>query len=98
LGIPGAWSDISEARLIVECAIPDYRIEPSQGTHFFQNITSLGVGYLTVDTVVGDGSVDFERFEKMNCRFAGKYVMLMETESELTAFIDRSDGRAIVGI
>ena len=98
LGIPVAWSDISEARLIVECAIPGYRIEPSQGTHFFQNITSLGVGYLTVDTVVGDGSVDFERFEKMNCRFAGKYVMLMETESELTAFIDRSDGRAIVGI
>ena len=51
LGIPVVWSDISEAKMIVETAIPGYRIEPSQGTHFFQNITSLGVGYLTVDTV-----------------------------------------------
>ena len=98
LGIPVVWSDISEARLIVECAIPGYRIEPSQGTHFFQNITSLGVGYLTVDTVIGDGSVDFDRLEKMNCRYAGKYVKLMEADSEITAFIDRSDGRAVVGL
>ena len=42
LGIPVIWSDISEAKMIVETSIPGYRIEPSQGTHFFQNITSLG--------------------------------------------------------
>lgn len=51
LGIPVRWSDISGARLIVETALPGYRIEPSQGTHFFQNLTSFGVGYFTVDTV-----------------------------------------------
>ncbi|MDE6125455.1 MAG: phosphoenolpyruvate synthase, partial [Muribaculaceae bacterium] len=51
LGIPVKWSDISGARLIVETALPGYRIEPSQGTHFFQNLTSFGVGYFTVDTV-----------------------------------------------
>ena len=44
LGIPVLWSDISEAKMIVETAIPGFQIEPSQGTHFFQNITSLGVG------------------------------------------------------
>ena len=58
LGIPVVWSDISEAKMIVETAIPGFQIEPSQGTHFFQNITSLGVGYLTIDTVNKDGSID----------------------------------------
>ena len=50
LGIPVKWPAISAARLIVESALPDYRIEPSQGTHFFQNLTSFGVAYFTVDT------------------------------------------------
>ena len=50
LGIPVKWPAISAARLIVESALPDYRIEPSQGTRFFQNLTSFGVAYFTVDT------------------------------------------------
>ncbi len=49
LGIPVKWSQISAARLIVEVALEGYRIEPSQGTHFFQNLTSFGVGYFTVN-------------------------------------------------
>ncbi|MCF0219403.1 MAG: phosphoenolpyruvate synthase, partial [Muribaculaceae bacterium] len=51
LGVPVKWSDIAGSRLIVEVALPGYRIEPSQGTHFFHNLTSMGVGYLTIDTV-----------------------------------------------
>ncbi len=51
LGIPVRWSDISGARLIVETALPGYRVEPSQGTHFFHNLTSFGVGYFTIDTI-----------------------------------------------
>lgn len=50
LGIPVKWPAISAARLIVESSLPNYRIEPSQGTHFFQNLTSFGVAYFTVDT------------------------------------------------
>ncbi len=50
LGIPVKWPAISGARLIVESSLPSYRIEPSQGTHFFQNLTSFGVAYFTVDT------------------------------------------------
>ncbi|MDE6370014.1 MAG: PEP/pyruvate-binding domain-containing protein [Duncaniella sp.] len=50
LGIPVKWPAISGARLIVESALPNYRIEPSQGTHFFQNLTSFGVAYFTIDT------------------------------------------------
>jgi hypothetical protein len=55
LGVPVAWSDISEARVIVECALPDFRVDPSQGTHFFQNLTSFGVGYFTINTFTGNG-------------------------------------------
>lgn len=50
LGIPVKWPAISAARLIVESSLPTYRIEPSQGTHFFQNLTSFGVAYFTIDT------------------------------------------------
>ncbi|MGN0206514.1 MAG: PEP/pyruvate-binding domain-containing protein, partial [Muribaculaceae bacterium] len=57
LGIPVKWAHISSAKLIVESALPGYRIEPSQGTHFFQNLTSFGVGYFTVDPSSGDGTV-----------------------------------------
>ena len=50
LGVPVKWPDISAARLIVEVALKNYRVDPSQGTHFFQNMTSFGVGYFTIDT------------------------------------------------
>ncbi len=49
LGVPVRWPQIAGARLIVESALPGYHVEPSQGTHFFQNLTSFGVGYFTVD-------------------------------------------------
>lgn len=48
LGVPVKWPAISAARVIVEVALPGYRVDPSQGTHFFQNLTSFGVGYFTI--------------------------------------------------
>ena len=74
-------------------------MEPSQGTHFFQNITSLGVGYLSVDTVSGDGSVDFEALNALPCVHEGKYARVYKIEG-LTAFIDRhqGQGQAVVGL
>ena len=98
LGIPVLWSDISEAKLIVECAIPGFRVEPSQGTHFFQNITSLGVGYLTVDTVSGDGSINEEFLNGLPALEEAKFVRLLELPDELLAFIDRNSGNAVVGL
>ncbi len=97
LGIPVAWTDISEARMIVESAIPGYRIEPSQGTHFFQNITSLGVGYLTVDTVTGDGVIDEAALDAMECVHQGSFVRLCKAPECVTGYIDRNKGEAIVG-
>lgn len=50
LGVPVKWPHISAAKVIVEVALKNYRVDPSQGTHFFQNLTSFGVGYFTIDT------------------------------------------------
>ena len=55
LGIPVKWPHISGARLIVESGLKNYRVDPSQGTHFFQNLTSFGVGYFTINTYNNDG-------------------------------------------
>ena len=61
LGIPVKWPHISQARVIVESGIENYRIEPSQGTHFFQNLTSFGVGYFTMNPFLeNDGYFDEE--------------------------------------
>ena len=57
LGIPVKWPHISAAKVIVEVALKNYRVDPSQGTHFFQNLTSFGVGYFTVDTNRVDGGL-----------------------------------------
>ena len=97
LGVPVLWSDISEARMIVESAIPGYQIEPSQGTHFFQNITSLGVGYLTVDTVRGDGSIDEDGISQLECIHDGEFVKMYKSPEGMTGFIDRSCNKSIVG-
>ena len=58
LGIPVKWPSISEAKVIVECGLENFRVEPSQGTHFFQNLTSFGVGYFTINPFKGDGWFD----------------------------------------
>jgi hypothetical protein len=60
LGIPVSWDQIAGARVIVEAGFRDFKVTPSQGTHFFQNITSCNVGYFTVNPEAGDGFVDWE--------------------------------------
>jgi hypothetical protein len=98
LGIPVIWSDISEAKMIVEYSMPGFQVEPSQGTHFFQNITSLGVGYLSIDTVAGDGNVDFDALGELESEQAMKYAVVLHTEGPITAYIERNTNRALAGI
>lgn len=98
LGIPVIWSDISEAKMIVEYSMPGFQVEPSQGTHFFQNITSLGVGYLSIDTVAGDGNVDFDALGELDSELTMKYAVVLHTEEPITAYIERNTNRALAGI
>jgi hypothetical protein len=59
LGIPVTWDQIAGARVIVEAGFKDLRVTPSQGTHFFQNLTSSNVGYFTINEDLGEGFVDW---------------------------------------
>jgi CheY-like chemotaxis protein len=60
LGIPVEWDEISGARAIVEAGFRDFRVTPSQGSHFFQNLTAFQIGYFTVNPDAGEGSVDWQ--------------------------------------
>ena len=96
LGVPVGWTDISAARMVVEYGMENFRIEPSQGTHFFQNITSLGVGYLSVDEYAGAGKVDFDAISALQLVREGEFVKVFKVPG-LTGFIDRSTGKSLIG-
>lgn len=97
LGIPVKWAHISSAKLIVESALPGYRIEPSQGTHFFQNLTSFGVGYFTVDPLSGDGTVfDVAFLDSMPAEYESEMVRIVTFNKPLMVGINGKKGLGVV--
>ena len=96
LGIPVKWPQISAARLIAESALPGYRIEPSQGTHFFQNLTSFGVGYFTIDASKGDGVADFDYLDSLPAVAESETLRVVEFPAPLTIAINGRKSRGIV--
>ena len=96
LGVPVKWSDISEAKVIVECGLDNFRIEPSQGTHFFQNLTSFGVGYITVNPYAEDGLLDFEVLDKLEPLYESQYVRHVRFDRALEIYIDGVNNKALV--
>ena len=96
LGIPVKWPQIAGARLIVETALPGYRIEPSQGTHFFQNLTSFGVGYFTVDPSVGNGYFDIDYLDSLPAKYESEFIRIVEFPDPLTIAINGKKGKGIV--
>ena len=96
LGIPVRWSQITGARLIVESALPGYRIEPSQGTHFFQNLTSFGVGYFTVDQPGGQGMIDTAWLDTLPAVYESDALRIVEFPEPLTIAINGRKSKGIV--
>ena len=96
LGVPVKWSDISEAKVIVECGLDNFRIEPSQGTHFFQNLTSFGVGYITVNPYMNDGSLDFDKLNSMPATYESEFVRCVRFDNPLEICIDGVANKALV--
>ncbi len=96
LGIPVMWNEISEARVIVETALKDFQIDPSQGTHFFQNITSLGVGYLTVNEFDGNGFFRESMLDPYPHEYEGEYVRHIRLLSPPQVHINGKDGHGVV--
>ena len=95
LGIPVKWSQISAARLIVESGLKDYRIDPSQGTHFFQNLTSFRAGYFTINPYLKEGILDVEYLNAQNSYYEDDYVRHIRFSEPVRIVID---GRASKGV
>jgi hypothetical protein len=96
LGIPISWSQISAAKIIVESGLENYRIDPSQGTHFFQNLTSLRVGYLTINSFMNDGFLDIEYLNKQKIIYEDTYIRHVNFDNPLSIIIDGRNRKAIV--
>lgn len=96
LGIPVKWPHISAARVIVEVALKNYRVDPSQGTHFFQNLTSFGVGYFTIDENRNDGCFHKAALDAMPAVEETEYVRVVRFEKGLRIMMDGKKGEGVV--
>ena len=97
LGIPVKWPHISAARVIVEVTLKNYRVDPSQGTHFFQNLTSFGVGYFTVDENRGDGFFGKSELDAMPSVMETEHVRVVRFARPLKIMMDgkRQEGAVL---
>ncbi len=96
LGIPVKWPHISSAKLIVESSLSNYRIEPSQGTHFFQNLTSFGVGYFTIDPSSHNGVYDIDFLNSQPAEYESDFVRIVKFEQPLSIGINGRKGVGVV--
>ena len=95
LGIPVKWPHISNARVIVEAGLTNYRVDPSQGTHFFQNLTSFGVGYFTVNPFKGDGWFDEAFLNAQPAVEETEYLRHVRFDAPITI---KMDGKKSLGV
>lgn len=95
LGVPVQWSDISQARAIVECCLENFRVDPSQGTHFFQNLTSFNAGYINVDPFAGRGDrLDISVLDSMPAVWETEYIRQVRFDRDVEICIDGRASRA----
>ncbi len=96
LGIPVKWPQISAARLIIEAGLENYRIDPSQGTHFFQNLTSFRVGYFTINPFIEDGFYDLDFLDKTEAVFENEIIRHVRFKKPLVIKIDGKKSLGVV--
>jgi len=96
LGIPVTWDQISGARVIVESGFKDFRVTPSQGSHFFQNLTAFRIGYFTVNPDAGEGFVDWEWLAAQQGIEDHGCVRLLHFEQPMSVLMDGKTGRGMI--
>ena len=96
LGIPVKWPHISASQIIVEAGLDNYQVDPSQGTHFFQNLTSLGVCYLTIDAFRGDGVYRQDVLNQMPAVQETKHVRHVRFPEPLIIKVDGQKKEAVI--
>lgn len=96
LGIPVKWAHISQARVIVESGLENFRIDPSQGTHFFQNLTSFRVGYFTINPYINDGFYDLDYLNSFKAHFENKYIRHIRFKKPMLVQIDGKNNKGAI--
>jgi hypothetical protein len=96
LGIPVKWPQISAARIIVESGLKNYRIDPSQGTHFFQNLTSFRIGYFTINPYIKEGFYNVEYLDNLKVEYEDNYIRHIRFEKPLEIMIDGKKHKGVV--
>jgi hypothetical protein len=95
LGIPVSWNDISGVGAMIETTVENFKADPSQGSHFFHNITSLGISYLTVSQNSSD-FIDWKWLQSMPATVKTAYLNHVKLDNPLTIKIDGKNSRAVI--
>jgi len=96
LGVPVKWTQISGARIIIESGLKDYRIDPSQGTHFFQNLTSFRVGYITINPYINEGYYDVDFLNNLDVVYEDNYLRHVRFKDPLEIMIDGKTHKGVI--
>jgi hypothetical protein len=95
LGIPVVWNDISNVGVMIETTIDSIKADPSQGSHFFQNITSLGISYITVSDK-GEDFIDYDFFKCQTCENTTTYLKHIQFEKPIKILVDGKSSQAVL--
>ncbi len=96
LGIPVTWDQVSGAQVIVEAGLRDLHVTPSQGTHFFQNLTSFNVGYFTVNPETGDGTIDWDWLDAQPSLSAAEHVRHVRLAEPLLVLMNGKKNEGLI--
>jgi hypothetical protein len=96
LGVPVKWEQISSAQVIVEADYGDFMVEPSFGTHFFQNLITFSIAYLTVNSASGSSRFDWDWLNSLQAESETEFVRHVRLEHPLEVLVDGRSGDAVV--
>jgi len=98
LGIPVAWPQISNAKVIVEIDLPDLTLDASLGSHFFHNVTSMNVGYFSINQASGKGKINWDKMNNQNAVVQGRFFRHIRYEKPLLIRMDGKKGMAVITV
>jgi len=96
LGIPVQWAEISNVKVMVEKALEDFNIKPTQGTHFFQNIISRGIGYINITLKKSEGNIDWDWINNQKFEKKLNFVKHIKLSKALNVKLDGKNGRGLI--
>jgi hypothetical protein len=96
LGIPVVWPQISNAKVIVEVDLPDFHLDASLGSHFFHNVTSMNVGYFSINQGAHNGKINWDRLNEQQVIEEGKFFRHIRFEKPLLVRMDGKKGIAVI--